>query len=185
MILTPSTIEGVYVLDMQRAADERGFFARAYSKRAFADAGIELVLTQASISYNARQQTLRGMHFQDEPHAEAKVVRCTAGAIFDVAVDIRSSSPTFGMWTGVELSAENRRALVIPVGCAHGFLTLRDESEVLYLMSGEYRPESARGFRWDDAAVGIKWPAEPLVMSARDRDLAALADAVSAATGRP
>jgi dTDP-4-dehydrorhamnose 3,5-epimerase len=126
-------------------------------------------LVQCNISYNPKKHTMRGMHYQVEPYGEAKVVRCVKGSIYDVVVDLRSESPTFRQWTGVTLTAANRQMLYIPEGCAHGFLTLEDQTEVLYQMSEFYQGDSARGVRWDDPAFGIQWPAIPELMSERDR----------------
>jgi dTDP-4-dehydrorhamnose 3,5-epimerase len=174
MIFTACPIAGAWLVEMERAADERGFFARTHCVAEFAAHGLNGVFRQSSISFNQRRGTLRGMHYQARPHAETKLVRCTAGAVYDVIVDIRPSSATFRHWFGTELSAGNRRALYIPEGVAHGFVSLSDETELLYMISAEYAPESARGFRWNDAAIGIEWPLAPAVISARDASLPAL-----------
>jgi len=163
-----SEVAGVMVVDLEQRADERGFFARTWSADELRTQGLDGELSQISISFNTRRHTLRGMHFQRAPHDEAKLVRCTMGRIFDVAVDLRAESPTFRRWTGVELSAANRRSLFIPKGCAHGFLTLDDDAEVLYLISTPHVPDAADGVRWDDPAFGITWPATPAVISDRD-----------------
>ena len=149
--------------------DERGFFARSWCEKEFGDHGLTTKVVQSNISQNRRRGTLRGIHYQASPFEETKVVRCIAGAIYDVAVDLRKDSPTFKQWYGAELSAENRKSLYIPKGCGHGFLTLADETEVLYLMSDLYNPEAARGVRWDDPAFQIDWPGEVQVISERDR----------------
>ena len=162
-------IAGVCVVEAERHADERGFFARTWDTNEFREHGLNGDLVQCSVSYNARRGTLRGLHYQVRPHEEAKLVRCTAGAIFDVAVDLRPTSPTFKSWFGVELSAENRRALYIGEGCAHGFLTLTGDAEVLYQMSEFWAPDAARGARWNDPSFGIDWPADPVVVNERDR----------------
>jgi len=168
MIFTESPLAGAYLLDMSRHEDERGFFARSFCADEFAAHGFGGVMRQCSVSYNAAKGTLRGMHFQAPPHDEEKLVRCTAGAIFDVIVDLRSGSPTRRRWFGAELSAANRRSLFIPKGFAHGFISLADASEVFYMISEPYLPEFSRGIRWDDPALGIEWPLAPAVMSARD-----------------
>jgi dTDP-4-dehydrorhamnose 3,5-epimerase len=169
MIFTGTNIDGVWVIDAERLEDERGFFARTWDADEFTEQGLNPELTQCSISYNLARGTLRGMHYQAAPHEEAKLVRCTAGAIFDVALDLRPGSPTFKAWFGVELSAQNRRALYVPEGCAHGFLTLEDDSEVHYQISQAYMPDAARGVRWDDPAFAISWPGEVVVINERDR----------------
>jgi dTDP-4-dehydrorhamnose 3,5-epimerase len=172
MIFTETDIHGVWVVEPERYEDERGFFARTWDPDDFAAHGLNPHLAQCSISFNARRGTLRGLHFQVAPHEEAKLVRCTAGAMFDVALDLRTHSPTFGSWFGTTLSAENRRALYVPEGCAHGFLTLADATEVQYQISAPHTPDSARGVRWDDPAFGIEWPCEVDVISERDRTYA-------------
>jgi dTDP-4-dehydrorhamnose 3,5-epimerase len=168
VIFQPTRIEGVWTLEPERRADARGFFARTWCAAEMAERGLDARLSQASISFNARAGTLRGLHYQAAPDGEAKVVRCTAGAIHDVALDLRPGSPTRGHWTAVELSAENRRALYIPEGVAHGFQSLVDGAEVLYLISVPQAPESARGVRWNDPAFGIEWPLPVSEISARD-----------------
>jgi dTDP-4-dehydrorhamnose 3,5-epimerase len=170
MIFNESALPGVLIVDIERLADERGFFSRTYCSEEFAAAGLSPDLRQCSISFNARRGTLRGLHLQASPHAEHKLVRCTAGAIFDVIVDVRPESSLYRRWVGVELTAENRRAVFIPPGFAHGFITLSDESEVYYMISVPHAPAFAQGFRWNDAAFGIRWPLAPIVISARDAD---------------
>jgi dTDP-4-dehydrorhamnose 3,5-epimerase len=169
MIFRETTIEGVWVIEPERYEDERGFFARTWDTEEFARRGLNGRLVQSSISYNRRRGTLRGMHYQARPHEEAKLVRCTSGSIFDVAVDLRTDSATFRRWVGTELSAENRLAMYVPEGCAHGFLTLGEDAEVAYLISEFYAPDAARGVRWNDPAIGIDWPADVLVVNERDR----------------
>lgn len=159
---------GACVIEPERLEDERGFFARTFCKDEFAAHGLRATFVQCSVSFNARQGTLRGMHFQEKPHEEAKLVRCTQGAIFDVIIDIRKSSPTFMRWVATELTAENHRMLYVPEGFAHGFQTLADDSEVFYQMSEIHRPESARGIRWNDPAFAIRWRLDSPVVSARD-----------------
>lgn len=169
MIFTETPLRGACVIDPEPVADERGFFARVWCEREFQEHGLNPRLAQCSVSFNARKGTLRGMHYQDAPHAEAKLVRCTAGAIYDVVVDLRSDSNTFMQWFSVELSAESRRMLYIPEGMAHGFITLTDGAEVFYQISEFYAPEQVRGVRWNDPAFGIRWPIEIAMISPRDR----------------
>ena len=169
MIFQPSPLAGAFVVELERREDERGFFARSFCQDEFAKHGLNPRLVQCNVSFNTRRGTLRGMHYQAKPHEEAKVVRCTQGAVWDVMVDLRPESATFKRWQGVELSAANRRALYIPEGLAHGFQTLADDAELLYLMSEFYHPESARGVRWDDPAFRIEWPLQDPHMSERDR----------------
>jgi len=173
MKFTACAIGGAWLVEAERSADERGFFARTQCVAEFAAHGLNGVFRQSSISYNQKRGTLRGMHYQKSPHAESKLVRCTAGAVYDVIVDIRPSSATYRRWFGAELDARNRRALYIPDGVAHGFISLGDETEMLYMISTDYVPESFRGFRWNDPAIGIAWPLAPAVISARDASLPA------------
>jgi dTDP-4-dehydrorhamnose 3,5-epimerase len=168
MIFTESPLLGAFTVEMARIEDERGFFARSFCADDFAARGLAMGVRQCSISYNAKRGTLRGLHFQAAPHGEDKLVRCTAGAIFDVIVDIRAESPTHRRWFGVELTAGNRRSLYIPKGFAHGFISLADDTEVSYMISVPYTAGFARGIRWNDPALGIEWPIVPAVISARD-----------------
>jgi len=169
MIFEETGIEGVWLLEPERFEDERGFFARTWDREEFASRGLNPAIAQCSVSFNHKAGTLRGLHYQAAPHEEAKLVRCSSGAIFDVAVDLRPESPTYKKWFGAELSAENRAALYIPEGCAHGFLTLSDSTEIHYQISATYVPEAGRGVRWNDPAFGITWPGEVTVMNDRDR----------------
>ncbi len=169
MIFTETPLTGAYLIDLERREDERGFFARSWCQEEFSRHGLETRLVQCNISFNMRRGTLRGMHYQAEPYPEAKLVRCTMGAIYDVIIDLRPASPTFKKWFGVELTAENRRALYVPVGFAHGFQTLVDNSEVFYQMSEFFHPECARGVRWNDPCFGIVWPVNPPILSRRDQ----------------
>jgi dTDP-4-dehydrorhamnose 3,5-epimerase len=162
-------LPGTTQIDLDTIPDERGFFARSWCQREFRDNGLNPNLVQCNISFNTRKGTLRGMHYQAPPFGEAKVVRCTRGSIYDVVLDLREDSITFRQWIGVELSAKNRRMLYIPEGCAHGFLTLQDETEVFYQMSEFYNPESARGVRWNDPVFAIEWPGKVEMISERDR----------------
>lgn len=168
MIFTETELSGAYAIDLRPIEDERGFFARSFCAEEFAARGLPDRMPQSSVSYNRRRGTLRGLHFQAAPHAEEKLVRCTSGAIYDVIVDLRESSPTRHRWIGIELSAENRRALFVPKDFAHGFLTLADDSEVLYMISVPYAADHRRGVRWNDPAFGIDWPLEPLHIAERD-----------------
>ncbi len=168
MIFRETTIDGVTVVEPERHADERGFFARTWDPEEFAAYGLSDRIVQVSVSFNRRRGTLRGLHYQAAPHEEAKLVHCTAGAMFDVAVDLRPRSATFRGWFGVELSAENRLALYVPEGCAHGYLTLADDVEVSYQISAPHQADSARGVRFDDPAFGIEWPGEVVVINERD-----------------
>ncbi len=169
MIFTPTSLPGAYIIEPELHEDERGAFARTFCQNEFKEHGLKDHFVQCNISYNKKKGTLRGMHYQAAPHQEAKLVRCTAGAIYDVIVDLRPESSTYRQWTAVELTAANRRALYVPEGFAHGFQTLCDDSEVFYQMSEFYHPESARGLRWDDPAVLIAWPVGPRTISARDQ----------------
>jgi len=175
VIFTPLELAGAFLIDVEARHDERGLFARTYCDEEFAAHGVAARFRQCSVSYNARRGTLRGMHFQREPHAEDKLVRCAAGAVFDVIVDLRPGSATYRRWVGAELGAADRRALLVPRGCAHGFLTLTDGAEVFYMISTPYVAEFSDGFRWDDPAVGIDWPFPPAIVSARDAALPRLA----------
>jgi dTDP-4-dehydrorhamnose 3,5-epimerase len=169
VLFSETKLRGVFVVEPERIEDERGFFARTWCRREFEAHGLNPNLVQCSISFNRNKGTLRGMHYQLAPHAEAKLVRCTMGAMYDVALDLRRDSATFKEWVAVELTAENRRMLYIPEGVAHGFQTLTDNTEVLYQMSEFYDPQSARGVLWNDPVFGIEWPpGASRTMSARD-----------------
>jgi len=174
MRFTETKLDGAFLIDIEPIEVERGFFARSFCRNEFAAHGLNTELVQCNISFNRKKGTLRGMHYQTPPHAEAKVVRCTRGIIYDVIVDLRRQSPTYRQWFGVELSADNYRMLYVPEGLAHGFLTLRDDSEVLYQMSTYFAPESATGVRWDDPALNIHWPEQPILISEKDRQLPGL-----------
>lgn len=169
MIFTETKLQGAYIIDIERREDERGFFGRSYCQNEFAGHGLKTAVAQCNISFNARTGTLRGMHFQLPPRAEAKLVRCTRGRIHDVIIDLRPESATYCAWTAVELSADNYRMLYIPEGFAHGFQTLDDNSEVFYQMFEFYSPEHGRGVRWDDPVFGIVWPLSDPLMSEKDR----------------
>jgi dTDP-4-dehydrorhamnose 3,5-epimerase len=169
MVFSRTKINGAFEITPEQHCDERGFFARTWCEKEFEANELNPKLVQCSISYNEKRGTLRGMHYQAAPHAEAKLVRCTKGAIYDVVLDLRPLSPSFNEWVAIVLSSENRKMVYVPEGCAHGFLTLEDRTEVHYQMSEFYYPELARGLRWDDPAFKIDWPAEVQVISERDR----------------
>jgi dTDP-4-dehydrorhamnose 3,5-epimerase len=179
MRFEPTPVAGAVVIEVDRHVDERGFFARTWCADEFLAAGLPDHFVQSSVSWNEHRHTLRGMHWQAGPDGEGKLVRCTRGAILDVAVDLRSESPTYLQHVAVRLDEENRRALYLAPGLAHGFLTLAAGSEVLYQMDTPYVPEAARGARWDDPAFAIAWPATPEIISDRDRSYPDLVQAVS------
>lgn len=169
MTFHETKLPGVFEIHVDAKRDERGFFARTWCRTEFEAFGLNPKLAQCSISFNERKRTLRGMHYQLPPYGETKLVRCTQGAIYDVVLDLRAESPTFTKWIAVILTAENRNIVYIPEGCAHGFLTLEDRSEVFYQMSEFYNLDSARGVRWNDPQFKIAWPEEVEVISERDR----------------
>lgn len=168
MIFQETKLRGVFEILLEPNSDERGFFARCWCRNEAEKAGLSNRLVQCSISFNKQKGTLRGMHYQSEPYPETKIVRCTRGAIYDVAIDLRPQSSTFKEWISVVLTAKNRKMLYVPEGCAHGFLTLEDESEVMYQMSEFYHPECARGVCWKDPAFNISWPGPVEVIAERD-----------------
>ena len=169
MLFTETRLKGAYLIDVERHTDERGFFGRSWCREDFEARGLDPQLVQCNISFNEKQGTVRGMHYQTDPYQESKLVRCTMGALYDVIIDLRSDSATFAHWLAVELTSENRRGLYIPRGFAHGFQTLSDNTEVFYQMSEFYHPEAARGVRWDDPAFCIEWPIKTLVISEKDQ----------------
>ena len=168
MRFEPTRLADAFLIELDRLADERGFFARVFDAEAFAAAGLVTGYPQISFSHNTGKGTLRGLHFQKAPHAETKLVRCTRGAVWDVIVDLRLRSPSYGAWQGFELSAANGRMLYIPAGFAHGFQTLEDATEVTYHISHPYIAAAAGGLRWDDPALAIRWPLPVAVISERD-----------------
>ncbi len=168
MKITALELDGALLIDLEPIKDDRGFFARSLSTFELKTAGISFTLAQADISFSYKRGTLRGMHFQTAPKAQAKIVRCTRGALHDVLVDLRPESRTFKKWAGFRLDAENRAALYIPEGFAHGFLTLEDNTEIHYLVSDEYSPPHYKALRWDDPAVAIQWPFKPVIISEKD-----------------
>lgn len=177
MRFTEAGLPGAWVIDVETHQDERGLFARTFCRDEFVAHGLPGDFVQCSTSYNERKGTLRGLHFQANPQPEGKVVRCTQGEIFDVMIDLRKGAGSFGQWKGFELSARNRRAVYIPPGFAHGFLTLTDGAEIYYQMTQVYVPTLSRGLRWDDPVVGIRWPIAAEVISDADRSLPLLEDA--------
>lgn len=175
MIFTPTALSGVWLIDIEPLEDERGLFARTACAEQFAAHGLNAQFVQQSVSWNPQAGTLRGLHYQTAPHAEDKLIRVTRGRLFDVAVDLRRDSPDFGRWIGVELSADNRRQIYIPKGCAHGFLTRAPDTEILYQMTTPYVPGSVAGLRWDDPQLAIAWPLDrPPLIGERDRQLPGL-----------
>jgi dTDP-4-dehydrorhamnose 3,5-epimerase len=169
MITRATKLSGAFILEPEIFADERGFFARVWSEQEFSALGVAGSFIEGNISFNKQAGTLRGMHYQAAPYGQAKLVRCTRGSIYDVGIDLREDSATFKQWLGVELSAENRLMLYLPGEFAHGYLSLEDDTEVHYQVTGDYSPESARGFRWDDPAFQIQWPAAA-VLNINKRD---------------
>jgi dTDP-4-dehydrorhamnose 3,5-epimerase len=169
MIFLQTKLPGVFEVHLEPTPDERGFFARTWCQNDFHSHELNSRIAQCSISLNRRKGTLRGMHYQAAPHQETKLVRCTNGALYDVVIDLRPDSPEFKQWIAVTLTAADRNMVYVPDGCAHGFLTLEDETEVFYQISEFYHPASARGVRWNDPAFGVAWPGEVAVISERDR----------------
>ena len=170
MIFQETKLKGAFVIEPERIEDERGFFATNWSQREFAAQGLNATFVESNASLSLKKGTLRGMHFQSAPHAQAKLVRCTQGAIYDAIIDLRADSPTFKEWVAVELTAANGHLLYVPEGFAHGFQTLAPNTEVFYLVSACYAPESAGGVRWNDPAFAIQWPEDSLTIIQRDRD---------------
>jgi dTDP-4-dehydrorhamnose 3,5-epimerase len=168
MRFVPTSVDGAKIVELDGHSDARGYFARTFCEEEFAKAGIAMRIVQTNISRNPRARTLRGMHYQAEPHGEPKLVQCVRGRIYDVAVDLRPLSPTYRKWAAVELSPENNRLFYIPPGCAHGFLTLEPDSDIVYLMGAVFVAGSGRGVRWDDPAFAVEWPAAPDEISERD-----------------
>ena len=170
MLFTETRLKGAHLIQLEPLEDDRGFFSRTFCREEFERHGLNPCVAQCSLSYNYRKGTLRGLHYQVAPRQEAKLVRCTAGSIFDVIVDLRPASLTYCQWFGVELGSRQRRVMVyVPEGFAHGFQTLEDDTEIVYQISELYSPDDARGVRWDDPAFAIQWPEEPRVMSERDK----------------
>ena len=184
MIFRPTPLAGLVVIDLERSEDERGFFARTFCRSEFEAAGLEPLVEQCSIAFNHRAGTVRGMHFQVAPATEAKLVRCTAGALLDQVVDVREDSPTYLQSFAIELSALNRTALYVPPMFAHGYQTLADDTEVSYAMSSAYAPGTDRGLRHDDPALGLAWPLPVSVLSQRDAEWPLLPPAAAGASAR-
>ena len=178
MKVTETTLKGVYLVEPKVFGDERGWFMESWSKQKFEGAGLNVEFVQDNHSFSADKGTLRGLHYQTEPMAQAKLLRCTKGAIFDVAVDIRKGSPNYKKWVGVELSAENKKQLFIPHGFAHGFLTLTDDVEVQYKADNFYAPHYDGNIRWDDPDIAIEWPFKPTILSDKDRNAPLLKERV-------
>jgi len=171
IIFKETKVAGAFLIEPEKFEDQRGFFARSFSQKEFSEHGLRAEFVEAGISFNLRQNTVRGMHYQAAPNAQAKLVRCTRGAIFDALIDLRPDSPTYKQWYAHELSAQNRLMLYIPEGCAHGYQTLADESEIFYQLSAGYAPASERGVRWNDPVFGIAWPAtDGVIINDRDRN---------------
>ncbi len=171
MIFSETKLKGVFVVDLAPHYDERGFFSRSWCQKEFTDQGLDPRLVQCNVSYNKQKGTMRGMHLQFPPFAEVKLVRCTRGSIYDVIIDLRRKSASYLQWLGIELTSENHRALFVPEGFAHGFITLEDDTEVFYQMSEFYSPECSRGYRWNDPVFGIQWPIPVAVISEKDAAL--------------
>lgn len=168
MIFTETELPGAFLVDLERREDDRGFFARAWCEDEFRDHGLSTRVAQCNVSFNHKRGTLRGMHYQEPPHGEVKLVRCTSGAIFDVIIDLRPDSPTYTRWIGVELTGANGQMLYVPEGFAHGYQTLADDTETFYQVSEFYAPRAERGVRWNDAAFAIEWPLEVTIVSEKD-----------------
>ena len=168
MLFSDTEIDGAFLIEPERRADERGYFARVFCEKELAERGLVANISQANTGFSPRAGTLRGLHFQLAPHAEVKIARCLRGAVFDVALDLRPDSPTYRRWSGQLLSAENGRLLYVPAGCAHGYLTLAPDTELIYFTSVPYAPTAARGIRYDDPAFAIAWPATVEVISKAD-----------------
>lgn len=170
MLFTETRLKGAYTIDIEPHEDTRGFFARVWCKNEFAEQGLVSDLAQCSVAYNRRKGTLRGMHYLQAPHAEVKLIRCTKGAVYDVIIDLRPDSDTCRQWLGLELTEENHRTIYIPEGFAHGYMTLRDDTELFYQMSQIYVPEADTGVRWNDPAFGIEWPhVADMIIAERDQ----------------
>jgi dTDP-4-dehydrorhamnose 3,5-epimerase len=169
MIFTETKLKGAFVIELERFEDERGFLARKWSAKEFEAHGLEALVAEANVSFNKQRGTLRGMHYQKDPYGQAKLIRCPRGAIYDVIIDLRPSSPTLNDWFAAELTADNHKMLYIPVGFAHGFQTLADDTEVTYQMSSVYVADSGAGVRWNDPAFGISWPIADMTINERDR----------------
>jgi dTDP-4-dehydrorhamnose 3,5-epimerase len=179
--LRPAGLDGSFLLDLTRIGDDRGFFARIWDDAWADDLGVDVRNVQTNLSYNRYRGTVRGLHWQPDPYGESKLLRCTRGSVFDVAVDLRAGSPTYGQWQGHVIDAESRSLVFVPAGCAHGYQALEDHAEVSYQVSHPYVPGAEKGIRWDDPALGIEWPiTEDVIVSEKDRAWPDLALEVSA-----
>lgn len=168
MLFTETPVAGAMIIEVRRIGDDRGYFGRLWCEREMAEQGLVSTIKQSNVGFSPRKGTLRGLHYQRAPHEEVKIVRCTRGRVFDVVVDLRPDSPSYMAWHGVELTPENGKMLYVPEGCATGYFTLEDDSEIYYNTSEFYAPDAATGVRWNDPAFGIEWPGEPVVMSDND-----------------
>lgn len=168
MIFTEMNVKGCFMIEPDRFDDERGYFSKIWDHKELAQRALSTEFAQFNLAFNHKAGTLRGMHFQRAPHEEVKLVRCTRGAVYDVIIDLRPASPTYLQWSGVELTEDNCRTYYVPKGCAHGYITLADATEVTYNVSAGYAPQSAAGVRWNDPAFGIQWPMQPTVINPRD-----------------
>jgi len=171
MLFDKTMLSGVYIITLEPKKDERGFFARSFCKKELSQHNLHTEFVQCNISFNPQKGTLRGLHYQSDPHGEVKIVSCRRGAIFDVAVDIRKNSETFGQWFGIELTESNNRSLYIPTGFAHGYQTLCADTEVFYHVGSYYEPDASQGIRWDDPNLKINWPEKNAIISDRDKKL--------------
>jgi dTDP-4-dehydrorhamnose 3,5-epimerase len=180
MIFTETRLAGAYLIELERHQDERGFFARAWCEREFAERGLDAWLVQCNLSHNRRRGVLRGLHYQAAPHEEVKLVRCTRGSVYDVILDVRPGAVTYGQWQAFELTADNQCMLYIPAGVAHGFQALEDSTDVYYQMSASYHGDSQRGIRWDDPILGIPWPVADRIVSTRDQGFPLFAEHAAA-----
>ncbi|MCB1754022.1 MAG: dTDP-4-dehydrorhamnose 3,5-epimerase [Gammaproteobacteria bacterium] len=172
MIFTETKLAGAFIIDLKKLEDERGFFARTFCSRELEEHGLISNVEQANMSWNEKAGTMRGMHYQVDPYQETKLVRCTRGALYDVIIDLRKDSPTYREWIGVELTADNRRALFVPRDFAHGFVTLEDNTDAFYMVSQSYVPGAEAGIRWNDPQFAIDWPVKPTVVSEKDANWA-------------
>ena len=170
MIFLETILKGVYVIELEKIEDVRGFFARSWCEKEFENQGLNSKLVQCNISFNEKKGTIRGMHYQDKPYEEVKLVRCTKGAIYDVIIDLRENSTTFKQWISIQLTEGNRKMLYIPEGFAHGFQTLEDNTEVFYQMSEFFNPDASKGYRWNDKSFLIDWPIENKIISFKDNN---------------
>lgn len=169
MLFAETKLKGAFVIEIKKLEDNRGFFGRSWCANEMAEHGLKSDIKQVNNSLSLKKGTIRGMHYQNDPYQETKLVRCTKGAIFDVIIDLRPHSPTYKQWIGVELNADNRKMLYVPEDFAHGFITLEDNCEVNYLVTQFYTPGAESGIRWDDPAFGIEWPIQPTIVSEKDQ----------------